>query len=69
VGDITLNPILTGEWNNFWLALMHLGICLTGTEDQLHWLGGDLSGKLTAQNVYFAISNTLWHINITGWKK
>lgn len=67
--SLGLNPVLTGEWNNFRLALTHLGIRLTGTEDQLHWSGGDRSGKLTAQNVYFAIFNTLWHINITGWKK
>jgi hypothetical protein len=33
------------------------------------WSGGDRSGLLTVKNVYTTITNSLWQINIGGWRK
>jgi hypothetical protein len=56
------------DWENFCLALTQLGIHLTPMTDLPHWIGGDRSGFITAQNVYAAITNLHWTTNLRGWK-
>jgi hypothetical protein len=50
------------------LALTQLGIHLTPTTDLPHWIGGNCSGFVTAQNVYAVITNLHWTTKLRGWK-
>jgi hypothetical protein len=52
----------------FCSKLTQMGIQLTNSDDIPQWTGGDRSGLITVQNVYAAISNSIWHTNVKGWR-
>jgi ribonuclease HI len=66
---LELNVEHASCWNTFCTELTCSGIHLNDTDDQFLWSGGDHSGHLTVKNAYATITNTLWHTNISGWRK
>lgn len=53
--DLRLSEPLASEWTHYIAALKEAGISLKAEPDVLLWAGGDGSGKITANNLYFAL--------------
>jgi hypothetical protein len=67
--DLDLGGALAVEWQVFRSALISSGIQLLQRPDELKWLGGDCSGRITVKNAYEAIEKKKHAYLIGGWRK
>jgi hypothetical protein len=67
--DLGLVGSLAEEWEDYQKALCHAGIQLRNNCDELCWVGGDSSGRISAKNIYLALAKTFWPNPVEGWRK
>jgi hypothetical protein len=48
--DLNIGGTLAAEWQDYRKLLISSGIQLTQRPDELNWLGGDRSGRITVKN-------------------
>jgi hypothetical protein len=67
--ELGLVDCLAAEWKLFRRALINAGILLNEKSDELTWLGGDASGKISVKNDFVAVEKRRWNYVIGGWRK
>ena len=66
---LELEGTLAAEWKNYRKALTSSGVQFSQRPDELKWLGGYSSRKITVKNAYEAIENKKHAFLIDGWRK
>jgi hypothetical protein len=67
--ELGLSGTLALEWKTYIRDLICSGVQLRDGEDLILWTGGDHSGSLSTNNVYNALAQKLWPLQIDSWRK
>jgi hypothetical protein len=60
---------LAEEWEDYRKALCHARVQLRNNCDEIFWVGGDSSGRISAKNIYLVLAKTFWPNPVEGWRK
>jgi hypothetical protein len=67
--ELELEGVLAVEWKVYRRAIISSGIQLHLRLDELKWIGGDTSSRISVKNSYEVVEKKKYVYMIGGWRK